>query len=78
MPGPSLPRTISSYFRVEGLSPFALQRALELQAAFELMDRIATWSHRDTGRRWLADYHPRALHGFIARYLQLHPERRIV
>lgn len=64
--------------RVSGEFPFHLQRALELQAAFELMSRFHPAILETDRRQWLAEYSPRALHGFIGSYLKRHPERRVV
>jgi hypothetical protein len=64
--------------RVLGEFPWALQRALELQAAFELMSCFHPAVISEDRREWLAEYSPRALHGFIGSYLKRHPERRVI
>lgn len=70
---PYSPRRTS--IRQHGTYPHALQRALELQAAYQLIAEYHPARRPEHRRAWLAAFHPRALHGFIARYLTIHPER---
>jgi len=55
-----------------------LQRACELQACFNLL--AAHWAPDDTFwlRKFCSELNRRALHGLVGRYLQVHPERRIL
>lgn len=61
-----------------GFQPYALGRAIELQAAFELMSRFHPAVTDEDRRVWLAGYSRRALHGFIGAYLKRHPERTVL
>lgn len=76
-PGAGLAQLVDDGARVFGLYPYTLQRAFELQAAFELMSRFHPAVDAESRRHWLVGYSPRALHGFVRSYLRRHPERQV-
>jgi len=63
--------------RKEGDYPHALQRLLELEAAFTILRPIVVDRSEDALRDWIARYTPRLLHGFIAAHLKKYPHRRV-
>lgn len=73
---PYSPRRTSS--RQLGYHPHALQRALELGAAFTIVLTRRGRYNDPAWRRYIATMSPRNLHGWIARYLRTNPQRRIL
>ena len=62
--------------RKEGNYPYALQRCLELEAAFLIL-RATGISREDFAlREWVARYSPSRLHGFVGAHLKQYPHRR--
>lgn len=63
--------------RLEGLAPFTLQRAFELEAAF-LVTGTSRYVNDPAGWRvYLASKRPQELHAMIASILHHQPGRRI-
>jgi len=59
-----------------GRAPFALQRALELQAAFQVFYADCTVNHPTRVRERITAMHPQELHAAVGKILLYIPSRR--